>query len=571
MSKIVKLTVKNFRGVKELSLDFSPSDNLICLIGRGDSCKTTILEGIAYALSPSWNLSFYDTDFYNCAPENSIEISVSLIDFPETLRSENKYGLCLEAYSLSKNTVLTDVTSEEDQDNIQSALTISLRVDQDLEPKWAVTTERGQEKSIRGADRALLNCFMISDYVDRHFSWNKGNPLFSLLKTQEHKDQDSEENIVLSSVRELKERIDDHPFENLGNIAALVKEQAASMGLDISGARTSMDFRDINIKEGRVSLHDEKVPFRQKGKGSKRLASLAVQSALVAEGGIMLVDEIEQGLEPDRIKQLTSYLKDFKKGQIFLTTHSRDAIQELGCLGLRYVLKEKDKDNLTVQTLDFDLQKAIRACPEAFFAKKIIVCEGATEVGICRALDKWRRGQGKKQMALLDCAYVDGSGSELVKRAQQISNIMTTCLFCDSDDQKVNSEKLSLANNNSVISFDCEDGLCIEQQLIQDLPWEGVKKFLLYAYEHQQDSFESIFNNEIETDISEWQESDELRSKISDQFAKKSKEPKIKKLFKGVFQGEFIGELIFENWQQLGDETRLKKNLLGLSEWIEQN
>ncbi len=53
-----------------------------------------------------------------------------------------------------------------------------------------------------------------------------------------------------------------------------------------------------------------------KGKGSKRLASFAIQSALVEAGGIMLVDEIEQGLEPDRIKQLVRTLKEQKSGQI---------------------------------------------------------------------------------------------------------------------------------------------------------------------------------------------------------------------------------------------------------------
>jgi putative ATP-dependent endonuclease of the OLD family len=37
---------------------------MICLIGPGDSTKTTILNAIEYALSPKWNLTFTDNDFY---------------------------------------------------------------------------------------------------------------------------------------------------------------------------------------------------------------------------------------------------------------------------------------------------------------------------------------------------------------------------------------------------------------------------------------------------------------------------------------------------------------------------
>ena len=37
---------------------------LVCLVGRGDSGKTTLLEAIKCVFSPVWNHSFYDVDFY---------------------------------------------------------------------------------------------------------------------------------------------------------------------------------------------------------------------------------------------------------------------------------------------------------------------------------------------------------------------------------------------------------------------------------------------------------------------------------------------------------------------------
>jgi len=50
---------------------------------------------------------------------------------------------------------------------------------------------------------------------------------------------------------------------------------------------------------------------------------------LVKCGGIILIDEIEQGLEPDRIKNLIRSLYKNTKGQIFIATHSQGVIEEL--------------------------------------------------------------------------------------------------------------------------------------------------------------------------------------------------------------------------------------------------
>ena len=56
------------------------------------------------------------------------------------------------------------------------------------------------------------------------------------------------------------------------------------------------------------------------GKGSKRLLSMAIQLALAKAGGIVLIDEIEQGLEPDRIRTIINKLSQVETGQIFVTT-----------------------------------------------------------------------------------------------------------------------------------------------------------------------------------------------------------------------------------------------------------
>lgn len=571
MAKIKILTVKNFRGIKDLSIDFG-DENVICFIGRGDSGKTTILEAISSVLSSSWNLTFYDTDFYSCDFDSSIEIEASITDFPEKLLSDEKYGLYVRSLNVETHEISDEVLPD-DSDNIKPVLTIKLVVDKSLEPKWTVANTREQEeKQISATDRATLNCAMVSDYIDRHFSWNKGNPLFSLLKGQNAQETAGQSNVVIDSLRQAKRKIDEFPFADLEEVTNLIKNQAAVFGLNISETHTTLDFKELSIKDGRISLHENAIPFRLKGKGSKRLASFAIQSALVKNGGIMLVDEIEQGLEPDRVKQLIRTLKQQQPSQIFLTTHSREVVTELDASSLILALKENNGSKIEVRKLGTDndrLQKAVRACSEAFFAKKVIVCEGATEIGICRAMDRWRASQGKEQMSFKDCAYVDGTGNTLVERSKEIQQAgINTALFCDSDDLSVNEEKTSL-KEASVDIFDCESDKCIEQQIFSDVPWDGVKELLRYAQDHFTDSFSAAFPDHITTPIEQWQESNDLRSEIISEFKVKSNGSAGKKWFKAIHHGEKLGDVTFKYLHEIDENCHLRKSLTKLSDWID--
>lgn len=575
MSKIVKLKIRNFRGIREFDERFS--SNFVCLIGRGDSGKTTILDSIAAVLSSSWNLTFYDTDFHQCDIENPIELSVSLIDFPAELLLDNKYGMHSRFLNPQNGEIVDTVES-----GFLNVLTIKLCVNSTLEPKWVVTNNREHEdKSISAADRAKLNCFMVSDYVDRHFSWNKGNPLYSILKAKDATPDEENTNVVLNAFREAKASIDEDKFDSLSGIEEDIKSNAAAFGLDISRTHTTMDFRDLAIKDGRVCLHDDQIPFRLKGKGSKRLSSMAIQSILTQAGGIMLVDEIEQGLEPDRVRLLARTLKEENVGQIFITTHSREVVTELEASDLVVLNKDKDSCDMKVTSLTFaegDLQKVVRACPEAFFAKKVIVCEGATELGICRALDKHRKTQGKETMSFRDAAYIDGTGSEFVNRAFQINATdIQVSMLGDSDDPGFNSKKEELRLDGIAI-FDCDDNCAIEDQVFIDLPWVNVLELLDYAaFAHSKtvEEIEGVIAQNYGGGIlpDDWRDTEtlELRKALAgaSQDKHKAREEKRKGWFKRIDHGEKLGELVFRNIDEMDNEKRLKTMLSELSDWID--
>ena len=574
MARVVNLHIKNYRGIQNLELNVSRP--LTCFIGRGDSGKTTILDAIHAVLNPAWNPTFHDTDFFNCSPSNTIEISATLIDIPEKLLAEGKYGLLIRGYNPQ-----TGIITDEIEGKSVSALTVRLTVDKSLEPSWKVQSgnEHG-EKTISANDRSQFNCFKVADYVDSHFSWSKGTPLHSLLRALESSETKSDTSLILEALRKAKEAIDQGGFEKLDTATKAIIKEASSLGLDIAEASTTIDVRDLTIRDGKICLHDGHVPFRLKGKGSKRLASMAIQSALAREGGIMLIDEIEQGLEPDRISNLVRTLKDENTlGQIFMTTHSRDAICELEVSDQCLLLKDKAEDEVKAESLKINnenLKKAVRACPEAFFASKVIVCEGKTEVGICRALDTYRKSKGKSLMAFKDCAYVDGGGGEFVSRATEIREAgFGVSVFCDSDVEAVNLKKADL-RSREIRVFDCSDEQSIERQVFTDLPWSGICELIDYIIEEKYQTIkglESALSQKLDNPlIANWRDEDDenIRDGLFNLACPIKKDERKPAWFKRIDHGQSLGAVIFRHFDNMEESARLKVMLQGLSDWIDE-
>lgn len=542
MSKIIKLGIKNFHGIKSLSQDFDK--DFVCLVGRCDSGKTTILDAISYVLSPSYIIPFYDTDFFNANIENPIEIEATLSDIPELLQTEDKFGLYKRQYNPVTKAINDNI--EENQE-LLDVWTIKLTVDKNLDPKWELIKTIQEPKPITATDRAKLNCFLVADYVDRHFSWNRGTPLYQLLKSISP-DANSQ-NIIIDALRDVKSQIDGVGFHYTDKATSEIKKQAAILGLDINNAKTSIDFKDIALKDDKVCLNDaNNIPFRLRGKGTKRIVSMAIQLALSRQGGIVLIDEIEQGLEPDRIKQIVSALKDENKGQIFITTHSREAIVELVVDDLMLVKKSDDNESVVLNPLPnrVELQKVVRACPEGFFAKKVIVCEGKTEIGICRSLDKWRqRNKHITSAASKDCCYVLGEGNTFVERVKEIKSCgFMTCVFLDSDEEVANTQKDTL-RGLGIDVFDWEPGNSIEKQVFKDLPISAI---------------EVLVNQQRCTDIPHI--TDDSRIVIATR-------AETGKWYKQIGKGEVLGDVIFENWDSLTDNCQLKIKLKAISDWID--
>lgn len=553
MPKIHSLKITNYRGIESFEQKFY-NESLICLIGNGDSGKTTILYALASVLSPNWNLNFSEVDFYKRNTEIPIEIEVSITDVPPELLVDKKFGLYKRF--LDSKGFITDKVSEENKEDI---LTIRLIVNDSFEPKWYVVNERPSIDDVRisAADRAKFNLFFISDYLDSHFSYSKNSPLFRLLKmTSESKT----ENIILDANKKIEKAIfDTDSLSELEMNASIVNEEAKKIGLNIDELSTLFDFKNAALKEGNIVLHSDKIPYRMMGKGSKRLLSIAIQLKIIQQGGIILIDEVEQGLESFRIKSLVRQLKSISKGQCFLTTHSVSVIQEIEATSL-FLKREKKID---LFHFNGDFQSILRSNSEAFFAKRIIVCEGATEYGILRALDKKRFEDIGEELANDDIIVIDGKGASFIKNAIALVNAgFDVCTFNDDDNLQI-SEQMSTFKKLGGVVVQCENPFSIEEQLFKDFSWNMVKKLIDKILEKTEEA--NFLHNIGAKSMKEINEPGDSEMNLRTNLGLCSKKSG---WFKTVEKGEYVGDLWFNSIDKLDSNCVLVKEYNELINWM---
>src|SRR5436190_11864633 len=227
------------------------------------------------------------------------------------------------------------------------------------------------------------------------------------------------------------------------------------------------------------------------------------------------------------------------------------------------------------------MQGVCRKNPEAFFAKKIIVAEGATEIGICRALQDFRLANEKANMAYLGVRVADGSGSEMIEYVKHFKAAkFPVCLFCDSDaenkDKKKDFAKRKAAlRTDNVPIFDWDQGDNLETAIIKALPFEAIRSLygIAVAYKVEENgsttdkvnqSFVAAIKHMFPAcpdDFYQAVDAPALRTAVAGAAVRQ-------KWFKSQEKGKALGKVIFDHFDQLKDGT-LKKQLTALNNWID--
>lgn len=516
--KIKKIKINNFRGIKELDWNL-PGGDIFCLIGKGDSSKSTILEAVRYAFYPQWNLVLSDSDFYQCKIDNGIVIEVTIGNLVEEFCSLNKYGNYLRGWDAAA-LKLTD----EPDDHLECVLTVRLTVEKDLEPKWMVICDRMPDGvQFKQADRNKVSVGLIGTYSERQLSWATGTPLAKLTEAQ------SLNELLANASRTARSSLDaDRPvsLKNFDAAAEKSQEIAKLLGVPVQDTyKAHLDLSSINLKVGGLALHDGDVPLRQLGLGSRRMLLCGIQQMGLEEGHITLFDEVEFGLEPHRITRLIKHVREDQRGQYFLTTHSPIVLRELTVKELHIVHNKGGVIQIISAAKEgleqLEVQGKIRSSTEAFLAKKVVVCEGATEVGFLRGFDDHQVGQAKDPFSFHGVALLDSRGAskvkDLTKAFKSLGYDVSVLADADADDQFSPADIAELEKLGVPVHV-WSDKLSLEERAFQDLPWDSVLVSLKLAQDELgfpvHDQVRSRFQEALDQDIRKWVDSAKLRTAI---------------------------------------------------------
>lgn len=511
--KLRKLSIKNFRGIR--NLDWIISSDMVCLIGPGDSTKSTILLALEYLFSPFYTLAVSDIDFYKMevSDDNPIEIEAIVTGFSQSSESENSlisedsFGLALGFWD-PVNHRLSGIQEKQNGTPFEPALKIRLTIAGDLEPSWQVLRQDGGESlPISAAERRKLGVASIGQYFDSDLSWGRNSALTRLTQKE---DLSKIPKILAESEREILCALKNADLSSLSDAIQTANSAAQSIGLNLQELRAGINPMKVNLKQGAISLFDGNLPLSLRGEGSRRLMAMAIHNASVQEGAVILIDEIENSLEPYRLRHLIRHLrpKTSDKHQVIFTTHSPVAVVECNASEL-YVVRSCDDGTIHVFPLGNELQGIVRSIPEAFLCRKVIVCEGKTEAGFLIGLDTnyWQQKHKDSQsnyisMAEAGCVPIESpksGGSESPKYAVHLAKLGYQVAYFGDSDRDLNPSKVKMYENGVEKVFLWEGGLEIERRLCLDLPEDGLRQFveLAISLSDSEQSFWNKLNSKI--------------------------------------------------------------------------
>jgi hypothetical protein len=562
--------VRNFRGIS--SLDWHPSPGLTALIGAGDSCKTSILDAIELALTPRWNPRTSENDFFGGDTESELAIEVTVGNLPVPLLSDRKFGLDLRGIDADGN------FHDEPMEGDDLVLTVRFSMNRDLEPSWTIINDRlAQPKPISPRDRGLLGASPLGGSPNIHFTWGQGSALVGATSTP-----DEVSSVLAEARRLMKAAVEAMTFETLDDGLDTARLAATQMGAGMVSDAFNAGFAadGMAARGSGLSLHADDIPLDRSGLGTRRLVALGLQKLSVKTGAVMLIDEVEVGLEPYRLRHLLRVLNSFvasdstsqpgNSGQVLLTTHSPVALEELGTSSVAVVNRDQS-GRVTVQAVPTELQELLRAVPESFLGRRVVVCEGKTELGVLRAMEShWAAQHGSRPMAHVGGVLALGNGTQTGARAMAFRQLgFPTAVLADSDKPLEPPGDVLEDQGATVITW--SDETAIESRICQDLPWPGFVELMALACELRTTSaVRDAVNARLVTfaiagdDPDLWHVEGSTESQLRLAFATSAQK---NNWFKRVDLGQAVGEIVLRHWDHVA-LLDLGVKLDAVSDWI---
>jgi len=511
MTIIRQIEINHFRSIGYLV--WCPQEGINCLIGPGDSGKSTILDAIDLTLGARRQATFTDADFHLLDVTKPIDIKITLGALDDSLKNLESYGLFHRGWN-----VATGELEPEPGVGLETALTLALTVGDDLEPNWALFSERaeaqGSSRDLTWSHRNQYAPTRLGPYASHHFAWGAKSILNRLSE-----DRANAAAALAAAARKARDAFAGQADTEVQRTLDAVRTVANDLGVPVTDVQALLDIQGVSFSGGSIAIHDDhRIPLRSLGLGSARLLVAGMQRKAASTARIALIDEVEHGLEPYRIIRLLNTLGskgDQGLAQVFMTTHSPVVLRELSA-GQLHILRsvrdirypsisvtgqagtpplpaiETQSTSQKAPELSHKVillgnheadQATLRACAEAFLSPAVLVCEGKTEIGIVRGQDLHEIDAGKRSMAALGVYTADGGGDNTFTRALTFARLgYRVAIFRDAD-KAPTAEHISAAKTAAIPTYQWEDGHATENQFFAAIPTDCIPLLLAIAVE----------------------------------------------------------------------------------------
>jgi putative ATP-dependent endonuclease of OLD family len=399
--KLTKLTIKNFRGFEEETIDF---DDITVFVGENNTGKTTILDAIRFVIgSKSFNGGLSRYDFYLNSPIAKPGEAGNIHLIAETSeQQENEWP--------PEITQTLDECVDIDNNGMQhvyvslkaSYVTAEERLDQSKEFVNSSGGTKGTKNNTAKNFtllRNLLPIFHIDTLRNAHDEFGSGSGPYKTFLSSDTIEPEKKTELE-TELGELNTKI----IDVLGNIRLLKENLKKSMSV-ITGSEASVDIQplptNINDLIGKATVILEsstgiKLPLNRYGSGAQSLSVLFLYEAFLTvllekeydrySEPILLIEEPEAHLHPSAVRIFWQFLKEMP-GQKIITTHSGDIISNVPFSKIRRISGVNGTNRVKILSdLSFnDQEKRILknyimySRGELFFARCWLLVEGETD------------------------------------------------------------------------------------------------------------------------------------------------------------------------------------------------
>lgn len=362
------LSIKRFRGIEVLS--WFPDKGMNVLLGGGDVGKSTILEAIALLLYPTNAATLSDADYWQRRHEDGFEIAAAMtLPLRCGIVEQRKANWPWEWSADGPK--LPDLEANEGQP-LDPVFRVRVCGTPDFELQHEICQPDESFDHFPVSVRRNIGVVRLGgdDRNDRDLRLIQGSALDRLLSDKTLRSRLADK----IGETDVHGQLKDNAKTALGELDARFQKRTLPSQLNL-GVVGGPGF-SLNALIGLMATKDGvMLPLSSWGAGTRRLAALEIAAAHHAEHPIVVVDEIERGLESYRQRILVEELLA-SPSQVFISTHSAPAVHAAAKATLWYV-----DSGGKIGRLPASVAAQQRRDPETFLARVAVIAEGATEVG----------------------------------------------------------------------------------------------------------------------------------------------------------------------------------------------